>query len=44
LRIDILRPMIGGPPTARSTLATAAVLLAVSAAAVYALVVIYPKP
>ena len=44
LRIDIVRPMIGGPAGTRATLATAAVLLALSAAAVYALVVIYPRP
>jgi cytochrome b len=44
LRIDIVRPMIGGPAGARAMLATAAVLLALSAAAVYALVVVFPRP
>jgi cytochrome b len=44
LRMDVLRPMIAGAPSRAATLALAALLLAVSAAAVYALVAIYSRP
>ena len=44
LRIDVLRSMVGGAPTAPRTVALAAAFAAASAAVVYWLVVLYPKP
>jgi cytochrome b len=42
LKIDLIRPMVTGPVDARAS-ALALVLLALAAAAVYALVVVYPR-
>ncbi len=44
LRMDVLRSMVAGAPTAPRTVALAAALLGASAAAVYWLVVVYPRP
>jgi len=44
LRMNIVRPMLVGVPSRPVTLALAALLLVVSAMAVYALVAIYPRP
>ena len=44
LRIDVLRTMTAGAPTAPRTVALAAAFAAASAAVVYWLVMLYPKP
>ena len=44
LRIDVMRPMLAGASTPPRTLALAAALAGACAIAVYALVVVYPRP
>ena len=44
LRVDVMRPMVTGASTSARVLALAAMFLAASGAAVYALVVVYPRP